>query len=94
MKRTAMLAEELDVRLHTHLAKTTDETRYCAEIYGCRPLDYIEQNGWLSSRVWVAHGVHFSPAETAPDPRRGLGRPLPMQQPTTRSRPLSGCAIF
>jgi 8-oxoguanine deaminase len=63
MRRTAALAEELDVRLHTHLGETADETRYCAEIYGCRPLDYIEQNGWLSSRVWVAHGVHFSPTE-------------------------------
>ncbi len=43
MKRTAVRAEELDVRLHTHLAETADETRYCAEIYGCRPLDFIEQ---------------------------------------------------
>jgi len=65
MKRTAELAERLDVRLHTHLAETEDETRYCAEIYGCRPLDYIEQCGWLSNRVWVAHGIHFSPEEMA-----------------------------
>jgi 8-oxoguanine deaminase len=65
MKNTAALAEELDVRLHTHLAETADETRYCREVYGCRPLDYIEECGWLSPRVWVAHGVHFLPGEIA-----------------------------
>jgi 8-oxoguanine deaminase len=65
MTRTAELAEKLDVRLHTHLAETEDETRYCAEIYGCRPLDYVEQCGWLTDRVWVAHGIHFSADEMA-----------------------------
>ncbi len=72
MKNTAALAEKLDVRMHTHLAETEDETRYCAEIYGCRPLDYIERCGWLSSRVWVAHGVHFSADEMKRLARAGI----------------------
>ena len=72
MKRTAALTEKLDVRLHTHLAETQDETKYCAEIYGCRPLDYIEQCGWLTSRVWVAHGIHFSPDEMKRLARAGV----------------------
>lgn len=72
MKNTAALAEKLDVRMHTHLAETEDETRYCADIYGCRPLDYIEQCGWLTSRVWVAHGVHFSADEMKRLARAGI----------------------
>ena len=65
MTRTAALAEKLDVRLHTHLAETEDEGRYCAEIYGCRPVELMERCGWLTNRVWVAHGVHFAPDEIA-----------------------------
>jgi 8-oxoguanine deaminase len=72
MKRTAELAERLDVRLHTHLAETEDETRYCAETYNCRPLDYVADCGWLSPRVWVAHGIHFTAAEMARLARAGV----------------------
>src|ERR1700756_767455 len=54
MKRTAALAERLDVRLHTHLAETEDENRFCEEIHNCRPLDYLGQCGWLSAGAWLA----------------------------------------
>jgi 8-oxoguanine deaminase len=54
MRATATLANRLDVRLHTHLGETEDENRYCEEIYRCRPLDYLEQCGWLSGRTWLA----------------------------------------
>jgi 8-oxoguanine deaminase len=63
MTATADLAEKLDVRLHTHLAETEDETRFCEEIHGCRPLDYLEQCGWLNHRTWLAHGIFFNAAE-------------------------------
>ncbi|MBC7582464.1 8-oxoguanine deaminase [Tardiphaga sp. vice352] len=63
MRSTAALAERLDVRLHTHLGETQDENRYCEEIYGCRPLDYLEQTGWLNHRTWLAHGIHFDAPE-------------------------------
>jgi len=42
MRATAELAERLDVRMHTHLAETEDENRYCLDIHRCRPLDYLE----------------------------------------------------
>ena len=32
---------------------------------GCRPLDYLEQCGWLNDRTWLAHGIHFNAAEIA-----------------------------
>ena len=63
MRATADLARRLDVRMHTHLAETEDENRYCLEIYQCRPLDYLEHCGWLNDRVWLAHGVHFNADE-------------------------------
>jgi len=65
MRRTAELAGRLDVRLHTHLAETKDENAFCLEKFGRRPLDYLEECGWLSDRVWLAHGVHFERAEIA-----------------------------
>src|ERR1700726_1594028 len=63
MRATAALAERLNVRLHTHLAETEDENRYCLEIHQCRPLDYLEECGWLNGRTWLAHGVHFNADE-------------------------------
>jgi 8-oxoguanine deaminase len=63
MRATAELAGRSGVRLHTHLGETEDENRYCLEINGCRPLDYFEDCGWLNDRTWLAHGIHFSPAE-------------------------------
>jgi 8-oxoguanine deaminase len=65
MKETASLAAKLGVRLHTHLGETEDENRFCEQIYGCRPLDYLEQCGWLNERTWLAHGIHFNATEMA-----------------------------
>jgi len=63
MRSTAALAERLDVRLHTHLAETEDENRFCEQIHNCRPLDYLEQCGWLNARTWLAHGIFFNAEE-------------------------------
>jgi 8-oxoguanine deaminase len=63
MRATAELAGKLDVRLHTHLAETQDENRFCEAAHGCRPLDYLEQCGWLGARTWLAHGIFFNASE-------------------------------
>ncbi len=63
MADTASLAEKTGVLLHTHLAETHDEDAFCRETFGCRPLDYLDQVGWLSDRVWLAHGIHFDDGE-------------------------------
>jgi 8-oxoguanine deaminase len=65
MRQTAALAERLEVRLHTHLAETVDENEFCQARFGCRPLDYLEDCGWLTSRTWLAHGIHFTDGEIA-----------------------------
>jgi 8-oxoguanine deaminase len=73
MRRTAELADALDVRLHTHLAETTDENAFCQAKFSCRPLDYLEACGWLSPRTWLAHGIHFNPTEMDRLGKAGMG---------------------
>ena len=60
MKDTAVLAEKEDVLLHTHLAETQDEEAFCLGTFGARPVDYMEQVGWLTPRTWFAHVVWAS----------------------------------
>ncbi len=73
MATTAELAERLDVRLHTHLAEDVDEDAYCLEKYGCRPVQFFEDVGWLSDRSWVAHCVHPNPSEIERLGHAGVG---------------------
>ena len=72
MSKTAVLAERTGVRLHTHLAETADEEAFCLAKFGCRPLDYLEQCGWLTGRTWLAHGIHFDAAEVARMAKAGV----------------------
>lgn len=60
MRESAVLARELGVRLHTHLAETLDEDDFCRERFGCSPLEYVEGLGWTGEDVWFAHGIHLS----------------------------------
>jgi cytosine/adenosine deaminase-related metal-dependent hydrolase len=59
MHESADLARSLEVRLHTHLAETLDEERFCIERFGMRPLDLMDEWGWLGPDVWFAHAVHL-----------------------------------
>jgi cytosine/adenosine deaminase-related metal-dependent hydrolase len=63
--KSAQLARERGVRLHTHLAETQDEEEYCLEHHGKRPLAYMEETGWLGPDVWYAHGIWFDDDEIA-----------------------------
>jgi 8-oxoguanine deaminase len=62
MSEAAVLARRKGVRLHTHLAETADEEAFCQEKFGCTPVEYAEQLGWLGDDVWLAHGVHLDDA--------------------------------
>jgi cytosine/adenosine deaminase-related metal-dependent hydrolase len=65
MAEAAELARSHGVRLHTHLAETTEENEYCLEHYGMRPVDYLDDLGWLGDDVWLAHCIHLNDAEVA-----------------------------
>lgn len=73
MQENARLAEINDVRLHTHLGETADETAYCQKLFGMRPVDYLEECGWLTNRTWLAHGIHFNDDEISRLGRAGTG---------------------
>jgi cytosine/adenosine deaminase-related metal-dependent hydrolase len=63
MTETAELARSRGVRLHTHLAETVEENEFCLERFGMRPLEYVDDLGWLGDDVWLAHCVHLNERE-------------------------------
>ncbi len=73
MKASAALAREYGVQLHTHLAETEDEEQFCIELFGHRPVAYMEQVDWIGSDVWFAHSVHVNDAEIAQYAQTGCG---------------------
>jgi cytosine/adenosine deaminase-related metal-dependent hydrolase len=73
MTESAELARRLGLPLHTHLAETVEEEAYCRELYGCRPVEYLEQLGWLDGDVWCAHCVHLDEADVGKFGATGTG---------------------
>jgi len=73
MEESAELARRRGLVLHTHLAETVDEDAYCHELYGCRPVEYLDSLGWLDGDVWCAHCVHLSDADVARFRETGTG---------------------
>lgn len=65
MRESLALARSYGVHSHTHLAETLDEEQYCLATFGRRPVELIEDLGWVGPDVWHAHVVHPSPAEIA-----------------------------
>ena len=63
MRETSKLARANGVMMHTHLAETKDEERYCIEKYGRRPLELMEDLEWVGPDVWYAHGIFFNDEE-------------------------------
>src|SRR5213080_1110369 len=73
MKESAELARRLELPLHTHLAETVEEEAYCRELYGCRPVEYLEELGWLAADAWCAHCVHLDAGDIATFGATGTG---------------------
>ncbi|GLQ07541.1 8-oxoguanine deaminase [Sneathiella chinensis] len=73
MRASAELARQHGVRLHTHLAETHDETDFCLNMFGQRPVDYLENVGWMADDVWLAHGIHFNDEEIGRLGAAGVG---------------------
>jgi cytosine/adenosine deaminase-related metal-dependent hydrolase len=65
LTEAAALARRAGVRLHTHLAEVAEEDEYCLAMYGRRPVEYLDELGWLGPDVWLAHCVHLDPAAVA-----------------------------
>jgi cytosine/adenosine deaminase-related metal-dependent hydrolase len=64
MRESVTLARQYPlVNLHTHLAETKDEDRFCLEMFGRRPVEYAESLNWAGEDVWFAHMVHPNDTE-------------------------------
>ena len=91
MEESAALARRLGLPLHTHLAETLEEEAYCLELYGCRPVEYLDRLGWLADDVWCAHCVHLTEQDIATFASTGTGV---AHCPTSNLRLGAGVARF
>jgi cytosine/adenosine deaminase-related metal-dependent hydrolase len=73
MRDTAALARKHQVRLHTHLAETKDEEEFCLRKFGRRPLEHMQDLGWMGPDVWFAHCVHLNDDEIGQLAATGTG---------------------
>ena len=73
MKQSAALARQYGVHLHTHLAETQDEQAFCEQLFGYRPLAYMQSLDWVGEDVWFAHSVHINKEEVDVFQRTGCG---------------------
>ena len=63
LKRIAMLAEELDVPIHTHVHETLHEIDEGMREHGVRPLERLAKLGIVGPRLIAVHAVHLEDAE-------------------------------
>jgi 8-oxoguanine deaminase len=89
MRESIALARSYGIHSHTHLAETLDEERYCLERFGRRPVELIEDLGWVGEDVWHAHVVHPSAEEVG---RLGAARTGMAHCPCSNMRLASGIA--
>lgn len=73
MRDAAILAREMGVRLHTHLAENDNDIAYSLERFGCTPAQYAEELGWTGADVWHAHCVKLDEAGIDLFARSGTG---------------------
>jgi cytosine/adenosine deaminase-related metal-dependent hydrolase len=73
MRESAELARRLDVRMHTHIAETLEEEAFCVETFDRRPLELLDDCGWLGPDVWLAHCVHLDDKDVRRVAETGTG---------------------
>jgi len=73
MRQTVEFAKVNNLMIHTHLAETIDEEKFCLEKTGFRPVEYMESLGWMTDFSWFAHCVHMNEKEIQMMGSRGAG---------------------
>ena len=63
MKESAALARRHGLHLHTHVAETLDEEAFCLNKFGCRPVEYMRELGWVGPDVSYVHAIHLNEDE-------------------------------
>ncbi len=73
MIETAEFARKKNVKCHTHVAETLDEEKYCIEVYGKRPVEFMEEIGWMGENFWYAHCIYLNEEEIKKMAETGTG---------------------
>jgi 8-oxoguanine deaminase len=63
MRHSAVWARQQGLTLHTHVAETLDEEEFCLKKVGLRPVEYMQELGWMGEDVWYAHAIYLSEEE-------------------------------
>ncbi len=63
LRAAAELARRKGLRLHLHLSESAAEEGYCLERFGRRPVELLDELGWLDQPLWVAHAIHLRPQD-------------------------------
>ncbi len=72
LKRIAVLAEELDVPIHTHVHETLGEIEQSIAQHGVRPLERLRRLGVVGPRLIAVHAVHLEEGELDLMAREGV----------------------
>ena len=51
MRQSAIWARQQGLTLHTHVAETVDEEEFCLKKVGLRPVEYMQELGWVG--LWL-----------------------------------------
>jgi 5-methylthioadenosine/S-adenosylhomocysteine deaminase len=62
-ERINMMAEQVNVTIHTHLHETLHELQESEKQFGMRPIARLAKLGLLSPNLTLAHGVHVNEIE-------------------------------
>lgn len=63
LKMVKELSDELDAKVHIHLAETKDEIEKIKGKYNKTPMEYVEDIGLLEGKVIAAHCVHLTDSD-------------------------------
>ncbi len=86
-KRAGALAKEYGVRKHTHLSETRKEVYDQVKQSGKRPVEFLDENGFLDDKVVAAHCVWLTKREMDVLAKRGVS---PSHNPTSNLKLASG----
>ncbi len=85
--RARHLAEKYDVNIHTHLSETRKEVYDHVKREGKRPVEWLDEMGFLSNRLTAAHCVWLTKREMGVLAKLGVS---PSHNPTSNLKLASG----
>lgn len=63
LNATRELSEKYDVQCHSHLAESKGEFAFCKEKFGCTPVEFVQNFGWLGENYYYAHCVQLTDSD-------------------------------